>query len=396
MFGERIRQARLLAGMSQEQLADQLAGCNYKITKQAISKYEKNQSMAPAQFLLLATSILDVPNSYFTHEPILEIEWLAFRRQSGFPVREQQTIKNYATDVAELYLDLESLLYPQQEKQDKLPRRQRVSTFEQAEKVAETLREAWELDDHPIDSLVRTVEDHLVIVITWDKDGGRFDGLAGKIGNVAVTVISSVVAVDRRRFSLGHELGHLLMDTQDVTEKVAENLAHRFAAALLVPAERAFHELGKRRTKLDFEELVILKRRYGLSMSAWMRRARDLGIITQHYYTQLQMEFSQRGWRKQEPFDYIGDEVPLKLEQMAHHAVAEGLMSADRIRRVFPQWKENAPIAQPAKRFSIYDLMALPPEEQERVMAKAFELAAQETFEVFEADELYHYHEDGL
>jgi hypothetical protein len=127
------------------------------------------------QFLLLATSILDVPNSYFTHEPILEIEWLAFRRQSGFPVREQQTIKNYATDVAELYLDLESLLYPQQEKQDKLPRRQRVSTFEQAEKVAETLREAWELDDHPIDSLVRTVEDHLVIVITWDKDGGRFD-----------------------------------------------------------------------------------------------------------------------------------------------------------------------------------------------------------------------------
>jgi Zn-dependent peptidase ImmA (M78 family)/DNA-binding XRE family transcriptional regulator len=397
MFGERIRQARLLAGMSQEQLADKLAERNYKITKQAISKYENNQSMAPAQFLLLAASILDVPNSYFSHEPKIAIEWLAFRRQSSFPVREQETVKNYAADVAELYLDLESLLYPQVAKKDKLPERQRVSTFEQAEKVAETLREAWELDNHPIDSLVRTAEDHLVIVITWDKDGGRFDGLSGRIGDAAVTVISSDVSADRRRFSLGHELGHLLMDTQDVSEKESEYLAHRFAAALLVPADRAFHELGTRRTQLDFEELAILKRKYGLSMAAWLIRARDLGIITQNYYGQLQIEISKNGWRKQEPpVDYIGDEVPLKIEQMAHHAVAEGLISSDRIRRVYPQWKETVTVQNEPKRFTIYDLMALPQEEQERVMAKAFELAAQEDFEIFEADELYDYTEDSL
>ena len=45
---------------------------------------------------------------------------------------------------------------------------------------------------------------------------------------------------------------------------------------------------------------------------------------------------------------------------------------------------------------TVYDLMALPQEEQERVMAKAFELAAQEDFEIFEANELYDYPEDSV
>jgi hypothetical protein len=193
---------------------------------------------------------------------------------------------------------------------------------------------------------------------------------------------------------LGHELGHLLMNTRDIADKDAEGLCHRFAAALLVPAENALYELGTKRTQLDFEELIILKRKYGLSIAAWLRRARDLGIITQHHYEKLQIELSKNGWRKQEPVDYIGDEVPLKVEQMAHHAVAEGLMSPERIRRLYPQWKETVTVPHEPKRFTIYDLMALPQEEQDRVMAKAFELAAQEDFEMFEADEVYDYTED--
>jgi hypothetical protein len=179
------------------------------------------------------------------------------------------------------------------------------------------------------------------------------------------------------------------MDTSEVTEKGAESLAHRFAAALLLPAKRAIHELGTRRTRLDWEELGILKRKYGVSMAAWIYRARDLDIITDHYATRLYRELSERGWRKHEPVDFIADETPLKLEQMAHRAASEGLMSADRIRRVYPEWVESSQTTDSSGHLTVYDLLAMPDDERERVIAEAFALAAEDEFETFDAyDEL--------
>lgn len=385
MIGERIRQARLLAGLTQEALADALTDAGHPATKAVISKYEKNKSTPSAQFLLLAASILDVPSSYFTHQPSLEVNWLAFRRHSTLPVREQEAVKAYAADVAELQIELQSLLHPGSGAD--LPEIMSVTSMEDAEQAAMRLRERWELDENPIDSLVQTAEDHQVIVVGWRKHGGEFDELSGWCNQHPVTVVSTAVDADRRRFTLAHELGHLVMDTRAVTEKVAEKLAHRFAAALLVPTERVIHELGARRTRLDWEELGILKRKYGVSMAAWIYRAKDLGIITEHYAANLYREMGERGWRKHEPIDYIADEEPLKLEQMAHRAVAEGLISPDQIRRVYPDWFERELTSSSTGRFTIYDLLELPEDEQQKVMEAAFAAAANEEFEVFEANE---------
>lgn len=393
MLGERIRQARLLAGLTQEALADALTDAGHPATKAVISKYEKNKSTPSAQFLLLAASILDVPSSYFTHQPTLEVNWLAFRRHSTLPVREQEAVKAYAADVAELQIELQSLLHP--DTGADLPEIMSVTSMEDAEQAAMRLRERWELEENPIDSLVQTAEDHQVIVVGWRKHGGEFDGLSGWCNQHPVTVISTIVDTDRRRFTLAHEIGHLVMDTSAVTEKEAEKLAHRFAAALLVPTERVIRELGARRTRLDWEELGILKRKYGVSMAAWVYRAKDLGIITEHYAASLYREMGERGWRKHEPVDYIADEEPLKLEQMAHRAVAEGLISPDQIRRVYPDWFERELASPSSGRFTIYDLLELPDDEQQKVMEAAFAAAADEEFEIFEANEFLEENEGG-
>ncbi|PXF55416.1 MAG: hypothetical protein C4B58_15095 [Deltaproteobacteria bacterium] len=63
--------------------------------------------------------------------------------------------------------------------------------------------------------------------------------------------------------------------------KEQESLANRFAAAFIVPPAVARQELGEHRRSLSFQELGILKRKHGLSMQAWMRRAFDLGIINE-------------------------------------------------------------------------------------------------------------------
>jgi Zn-dependent peptidase ImmA (M78 family) len=383
MFGERIRQARLLAGLTQDHLAEALSAAGHPATKAVISKYEKNKSTPPASFLLLAARILGVPTSYFTHQPTLGVNWLAFRRHSSLPAREQEAVKSYAADVAELHIELQSLLYPHAAAN--LPDVVAVDSGEAAEQAAQRLRACWELDAHPIDRLVQTAEDHQVVVVGWNKSTDAFNGLSGWCGQHPITVINTRMNADRRRFTLAHELGHLVMNTSAVPEREAERLAHRFAAALLVPAERAVHELGARRTRLNWDELGILKRKYGLSMSAWIFRAKDVGIITEAYANNLHYQLGERGWRKQEPVDYIADEMPVQLEQMAHHAVTEGLISPDQIRRVYPEWTETLPVSVSSDHLTIYDLLAMPEAERERVMGQAFARAAGDEFETFDA-----------
>lgn len=142
MIGARVKQARLLAGMTQQAFAHQLGERGYRVTKAAISKYENSKSMPPAQFLLLASAILDVRSVYFTHQPAKTIEWQAFRRHSQLRQREEDAVKAYATDLAELQIELHRLLYPEME--FALPS-VTVSTAEAAEAAAGCLRGQWDL-----------------------------------------------------------------------------------------------------------------------------------------------------------------------------------------------------------------------------------------------------------
>lgn len=390
MIGARLKQARLLASMTQRKLAVMLEESGFSITAAAISKYEKGKSIPSAQFLLLASSILDVPSTYFMHEPETEVQWTAFRRHSGFGKRKQEAVKAYASDLAELQVELHSVLYPHS--QPDFPAPARANDFNEAEGIAKQVRAAWDVGNRPLDNLVQTAEDQGVIVIGWADDGGKFDGLSGWCGEYPITVINKDRSADRKRFTLAHEIGHLVMDTSH-SGMDEESLAHRFAAALLVPAEHAFHELGRDRRHLDWGELMMLKRKYGFSMAAWIRRARDLDIISEHHYESLNIERSSLGWRIDEPVEYLGDEEPLLLKQMIQRAVAEGLVSPDRMTRIgvdVDVW-EQEPKQTESAHLTVYDLLAMPEDERNAVMERAFNLAADYDFEIFEADEFYEF-----
>ncbi|MCY4145978.1 MAG: XRE family transcriptional regulator [Chloroflexi bacterium] len=386
MIGARLKQARMLAGMTQQQLADAVQEAGFSVTKQAISKYENEKSFPSARYLLLASSVLDVPGSYFTHQPETEVRWSTFRRQSGFGKREQEAIMAYASDLAELQVELHSLLYPNAKAA--LPKPVPVCHFEDAERQANRLRRRWDVGDRPLDNLVQTAEDRGLIVISWDDKSGQFDGLSGWRGDYPVTVVNQNRSADRIRFTLAHEIGHLVMDTSNAVED-EEKLAHRFAAALLVPAEHALRELGNNRFELDWQELKTLKRKYGMSMAAWLGRARDLGIINNRAYKNQFIELSKRGWRKDEPGEYLGDEEPLQIKQMAQRAVAEGLISPDRMAQIgLDVWEAESEQVN-SEHLTVYDLMAMPGEERNAAMERAFKLAAEDDFEIFEAYEVF-------
>ena len=386
MIGARLKQARLLAGMTQRELARELGAAGFKITAAAISKYEKEKSFPTAQFMLLASSVLGVPSTYLMHQPAIDVQWTAFRRHSRFGKRKQEAVMAYAADIAELQVELHTTLYP--DSCPNLPAPARAKDYRDAEEIARQVRAAWDVGNRPLDNLVQTAEDRGVIVIGWDDESGSFDGLSGWCGEYPVAVLNSNRSADRKRFNLAHEIGHLVMNTSNSSVD-DESLAHRFAAALLVPAAHAYHELGRERRNLDWGELMMLKRKYGLSMAAWIRRARDLNIITERCYESLNIELSSLGWRRCEPVEYLGDEEPLQLKQMVQRVVAEGLVSTDRMTRIGVDVWEPAPQQSESEHLTVYDLLAMPEDERHAVMERAFQAAADYDFEVFEANEFY-------
>ena len=383
MIGARLKQARLLAGMTQKELASVLGENGLKITAAAISKYENEKSYPTAQFMLLASGALGVPSSYFLHQPSRAIDWIGFRCRARLGETARRTIKAHAADIAVVHAELRDLLYPASCVEFPcVP----VANLEEAEQAAEQVRDLWDVGDRPLDNLVQMAEDREVIVIDWEDRTGLFDGLSGWCGDRPVTVVNSQYPLDRRRFTLAHEIGHLVMDTSISPDADDEVLAYRFAAALLAPAGHVSRELPDKAHHLSWNELMVLKRKYGLSMSAWVRRVYDLNVISYSTYKAMNIEYKSRGWHRGEPVDYVGDEAPLLLKQMAARAIAEGLVAPDKYSHLDLTVEPSEEELMPRSGYpSATELLEMDDNKRERWMKKMFDLAQGMDFEIFEA-----------
>jgi Zn-dependent peptidase ImmA (M78 family) len=371
MLGERIRQARLASGLKPKEVIESLATSGMALTKQALSNYEKGKRVPKARTMMLLAKALGVTPADLMREPEARVEWVAFRCQSSLGVRKREEVQAKAEKAVERYEYLRARLYPGE--CSILPIR-KTRTLDDAESAAEHLRRHWRLGEDPIDSLTQVVESHGGIVVAIPFQGVKFDGLSGWVnGTCPLAVVNASLPDDRRRFDLAHELGHLTMDCSDMSEQEREKAAHRFAGALLVPASAVKRELGDRRRRILSEELAALKRRYGLSMQAWLHRARDLHVIDDRCFVSLCRLFSARGWRKREPVEYQGHERSMRFRQMTLRALAEGIVTEGRARELDPgvpaQEESSASINRDSP--SPQELLRLPREERLQVLTGA-------------------------
>ena len=378
-ISQRMRHARVAAGMTQDEVVDALAGVGVRLTKGGLSKYERGGSTPKPTILRALGKVLAVEPSYFLEEPSLEMRWLKFRKLSRMSKTRQERVKALAASEVEVLLTLCRALEPTRDEVALTPTT--VRSPEDAEKAAMSLRAKWKLGDQPIESVTATIEDGGGLVVESPCDDDVFDGLSGWANeSVPVVVVSSDVSDDRRRFSLAHELGHLFMDVRDVNERTEENLAHRFAASFLVTAATARRELGVKRRHLDFRELAMLKQKHGLSMQAWILRAADLAIIERSHAHVLLAEMSSRGWRRHEPVQFEGKERPLKPRQLTMRALAEGLLTLIQAERICPgvtRGLEDIP-GEPPGALDARTLVRLPKDERDRLMEQGAAMVADE------------------
>ncbi len=323
MIGERIKQARKAAGLSLRTLADR-AG----VTAMAISKYEAGKSTPSSGVLLSLAKALGVRTEYFLRPIKIELQEVKYRKHSRLPKKALRKIEGDITEQIERFIELEQLLPNGPVQAFKLPDNLRttVSTLDEIENVATELRDAWNLGVDPIPVLTDMLEERGVKVFQSEAIPGDFDGMAAKVNGIPVVVVSSKAPGDRQRFTMAHELGHLVLSDRLATEIDIEDASNRFAGAFLAPAAEVRKELGERRNWLEPQELAALKKAYGLSMQAWMHRAKDLGILPETRYVEMRKYFSKQDWSKTEPGKQYPPEFPQLFEQLVYRALGQDLI----------------------------------------------------------------------
>lgn len=333
-IGPRIRQYRRARGLTLGELAERMEP---PVSKQALSKFERDLSTPRPRTLGAIARALEVRAAQLMSEPEYQFELVAFRKLAALPVNEQERIESAVRIELERRLALMDTLG--------LPHvapfgdvRFQTEDVSAAEYAAEQVRVAWDLGRGPIASVVDTLESRGVHVVEVDT-AREFDGLAVVASDDAGMRVACGVAARRevsrvrQRMSLAHEVGHLALEARD--EDQEERAARRFAGAFLYPAVAVRDEFGARRSRITTDELLVAKQRWGMSIQAILYRLHDLEILDDLGYTWWCKFIDRAGWRRIEPAEHLPERSRWS-ETYAHRAAAEGLISREMLAEYVP------------------------------------------------------------
>jgi Zn-dependent peptidase ImmA (M78 family) len=330
MIGQRLRISRAASGLSLRELQGVI---DNRVTAQAIGKYERNEDMPSSGVLSALASALRVSEDYLLGADEMVLDGVEFRKKDGASKREEAYVEGQALHLLERYLALEEALGLASVEWDR-PREAPypIMAVADAENAARAIRTHWGLGIDPILNLSELLEEHGIKILSADL--ADIDGLTASVrrkngGPIPVIVVKGNTWSERKRFTLAHELGHMLIEVRQGLD--AEKAANRFAGAFLMPAEALWREIGKHRTMISLGEFLRLKELFGTSFQAITYRCLDLGIITGVVFRKLFQVFNERGWRKP-PYEELGaippsKEQPKRMERLCFRALAEGLIS---------------------------------------------------------------------
>ncbi len=376
MLSQRLKQVRSAQGLSLDALAHELGGM---VTKQSLSKYEKGLAEPSPRVLNQLAKVLGVKAAYLYSEPAVSISFVAYRKTSRLSRKAQLRMESQISQHLEACVRLQQIIDPAG-RADVPIQAFEVESLEDTETAAQALRHRWNMGIDPIASVVGVLEEHHIYALDVDGEEG-FDGISamaheGEDLIAAATVTRRGIAGERQRLNLVHELGHLMLRIADGVDE--EKAAFRFGAAFIAPAELLYREIGQRRTSVSLAEMLLLKRRFGLSLQALVYRLRDLGIINATHAKQWWMAINQRGWKQREPGELPAEDVTW-LRQSVMRAVSEDLITLSHAEELL---KEPIHTDSSAGLGSRRAFMLLPLSERQRLMAEQAERFADE----YEAD----------
>lgn len=167
------------------------------------------------------------------------------------------------------------------------------------EHIAQMVRAAWHIPKGPIDNVVDIIEEAGAIIVPFDFEKANVDGISvWHPGMPPLIFVNYDRPMDRIRFTLCHELAHIILHRNPPTSNVdIEEQADRFAAEFLMPKA----DIASMLRDLSMQKLASLKQYWKTSMGALLKRASDLGKITERQTRYFWMQMNKHGYRTMEP-----------------------------------------------------------------------------------------------
>jgi Zn-dependent peptidase ImmA (M78 family)/transcriptional regulator with XRE-family HTH domain len=310
VYGERIKEAREICGFSQTVLAELV-----NVKRQAVSAYEKDKIKPGPETLFAIASVTGFPVPFFLNErprgDSLRTAPISFRKKKAATKTAKLQAAQYENLFADIYyyidhyLDFHPANIPFYENIDYLS----LSEYS-IEKIASNVRRAWGLGDGPIPDIIRLLENKGIVIAEIELPSTLDAFSTWRHNRPFILLSDSSIYCARRRFNLGHELGHLVLhqmvpedDFENVKKlNILESQAHRFAGAFLFPAVSVNNEYFSN----SMAALKNLKSRWKISIAAIAKRLSDLHLINEHQYKYIMINL---GNRKKEVLD---DTIPVE------------------------------------------------------------------------------------
>lgn len=185
------------------------------------------------------------------------------------------------------------------------------------EEAAQHARELAGLEeDAVVGNTIRAAERMGCVVLPFESELGRHLGMSVRADDLPIICVAKTgIPGDRQRFTVAHELGHLVLHAtsrppDDAAKATTmERQAHRFAAAFLAPADPLLETLDQvSKGRVTLAVLAEVKAVWGMAIRALVGRFKELGRIDADHAQSLYKQISSRGWNKAEPVE-VGLEV---------------------------------------------------------------------------------------
>jgi transcriptional regulator with XRE-family HTH domain len=168
-FGERLRRARLMRGMTLREVADKLAKLGSQLSHAALQKYEKGLMGPDSTVVRALARVFDLDTGYFFRQKSVTLANMEFRKLTKFPQREVDRVREAAADYFEQYLQIEEILeipavaLPRVDLSHLRPDDDEALGTE-AEKAAALIRQKWKLGEDALNNVHEMLEEHGVKV----------------------------------------------------------------------------------------------------------------------------------------------------------------------------------------------------------------------------------------
>jgi Zn-dependent peptidase ImmA (M78 family)/transcriptional regulator with XRE-family HTH domain len=294
ILGRRLAEARKARGITQEAAAEHLG-----LSRPTFIAIEKGERPArPAEIVQLAALYgRPVHELVRQTEPASDLQphlRAAVEKMKPTDVEVLQTVVADFQRLAEDYRELEQLM--------KAPLRynyppvvalgKRVNVPELAEDVATRERQRLGLGDQPVLNLRSVLEWDVGLRIFYWKLPSPVAGMYAYAEDLGGCILVNIVhPPERRRVSMLHEYGHLIVDryrpgidylSAPGRKPANERFAEAFALSFLMPApsvRQRFHETVTTTGDFQVADLVRLKHYYFVSLEAMALRLEGLGLI---------------------------------------------------------------------------------------------------------------------